>query len=79
MLLLLILPLWALGLLLVAGLCFAARLGDGEQARAIALAAEQAHARTVQPGVFGDPLRVAAPAAGAEGVSASRSRREIAA
>jgi hypothetical protein len=63
MLLLLILLLWALGLLLVAGLCFAARLGDDEQARAAALAAEQAR-----------PVQIAA-----ERVSASRSRREIAA
>jgi hypothetical protein len=78
MLLLLILPVWALGLLLVAGLCFAARLGDSEQARAAASAARQAHSEPVQPIAFGDALRVAAPAIGAERVTTGRSR-EIAA
>jgi hypothetical protein len=78
MLLLLILPVWALGLLLVTGLCFAARLGDGEQARAAALAAEQAHAKPLQPIAFGDALCVTAPAIGAERVTTGRSR-EIAA
>jgi hypothetical protein len=72
MLFLLILPLWALGLLLVAGLCFAARLGDGEQARFAALATEQAPA-------LGDALRGAAPAIGAERVAPARPRRKIAA
>lgn len=69
MLLLLILPLWALGLALVAGLCFAARLGDGEQAGYAAQVVEQAHAQL-------DVRRISSPAAAAERVAPAR--REIA-
>jgi hypothetical protein len=79
LLLLLILPLWALGLLFVAGLCFAARLGDDEQARSAAPAAQRARIRPVQHVASGDALRVAAPAMGAERAMAPRPRREIAA
>jgi hypothetical protein len=74
MLLLLILPVWALGLLLVAGLCFTARLGDSEQDRLIA--AEQAKARALK---VSDSRHVTSQAPGAERAMQAPLRREIAA
>jgi hypothetical protein len=74
MLLLLILPVWALGLLLVAGLCFTARLGDSEQDRL--LAAEQAKAQAI---AVSDARRVPGSALGAERAMQAPLRREIAA
>jgi hypothetical protein len=76
MLLLLILPVWALGLLLVAGLCFAARLGDSEQLRGAIIAAEQIQARDL---AAGDARCGPAPAQGAERSMQASLRREIAA
>lgn len=76
MLLMLILPVWALGLLLVAGLCFAARLGDSEQVRSAMLAAEQAQARDL---AMVDARRLTASAPTAEQAMQAPLRREIAA
>jgi hypothetical protein len=74
MLLLLILPVWALGLLLVVGLCFTARLGDSEQDRL--LAAEQAKKQAI---AVSDGRRVPASAPSAERAMQAPLRREIAA
>ena len=76
MLLLLILPVWALGLLLIAGLCFAARLGDGEQLRSTIVTAEQIQARNL---AAGGARGAAAPAPSAERAMQAPLGREIAA
>jgi hypothetical protein len=74
MLLMLILPVWVLGLLLVAGLCFTARLGDSEQARVLSAELLQARANAT-----GDARRVAPQALSTERTMQAPRRRELAA
>lgn len=66
LLMLLIAGLWAAGLLLVAGLCIAARRGDRESERALALAPEHAPPEPLAPVISAhaqEPVRPAMRAA----------------
>jgi hypothetical protein len=73
LLLLLIIPVWALGLAIVAGLCFTARIGDSE------LPGAAATERGESPAPAGLAVLRAEPQAGVERARSARSARELAA